>query len=130
VVSFPYLPELPSGRPITYTLSNMADEISGVPITTHESNAAELVRSLIVVTALSVVFMSLRFYCKTRYSKNFGIDDGLLAFSWVSIYGHTPLPDKPLTFHPSAYRVGLLTMLCCPRIYVDYIRVGYSLLRS
>lgn len=61
----------------------MSDSTAPLPAT-GESNANELIRALIAVTALSFVFMILRFACKVRYTKGIRIDDGLVAFAWVS----------------------------------------------
>jgi len=53
------------------------------PPPTGENNANELIRSTAAVAGLAFVCMILRFFCKLRYSKGIGIDDGLVAFAWV-----------------------------------------------
>lgn len=44
--------------------------------------------TMIVCTAVTLIFMALRFYCKHYLGTKLAIDDLVLAFSWVS------LPDK------------------------------------
>ena len=49
-----------------------------------ETNAPKIVIALLALSTASLVFMVLRFFCKGRYSKQFGWDDYIIAFSWVS----------------------------------------------
>ncbi len=48
-----------------------------------DTNAPKIVISLSVMTGVSLLFMSLRFFCKGRYHKRIGADDYMLAASWV-----------------------------------------------
>jgi hypothetical protein len=54
---------------------NMADD-NGPPMTI----------TMVVLTIVSLLFMTLRFYCKQALSTKLGLDDVVLAFSWVSIW--------------------------------------------
>jgi hypothetical protein len=62
----------------------MADATAVPPPPTGENSAGELIRSLGVVAGFALFFMTLRFFCKARYAKGFGIDDGVLAMAFVS----------------------------------------------
>ena len=48
-----------------------------------ESNGPQILASLWAMTVVALLFVGLRFYCKTTTTKRFGVDDGLLLFSWV-----------------------------------------------
>lgn len=48
-----------------------------------ETNAPKIVIALLALSTASLIFMVLRFFCKGRYSKQFGWDDYIVAFSWV-----------------------------------------------
>ncbi|KAK3314157.1 hypothetical protein B0H66DRAFT_461006, partial [Apodospora peruviana] len=56
-----------------------------------ENNSGELITSLTVVGSLSFVIMVLRFFCKGRYAKQFGIDDGLLGLAWCCLMAYITL---------------------------------------
>jgi len=74
----------------------MADSPAAAPLPpSGENNGNELIRDLVAVAGLSFVFMILRFFCKLRYGKGFKVDDGLIAFAWVST-----LPARPLAAPP------------------------------
>ncbi|KAJ4334623.1 hypothetical protein N0V95_009115 [Ascochyta clinopodiicola] len=48
-----------------------------------ESNGPQIIAVLWSLTIIPLAFMSLRFYCKARYSKLFGWDDTLLVMAWI-----------------------------------------------
>ncbi|KAF2179279.1 hypothetical protein K469DRAFT_596566 [Zopfia rhizophila CBS 207.26] len=48
-----------------------------------ETNGPKIVTALWVMINISFLFMGLRFFCKRRYTQRLGIDDGILAVSWV-----------------------------------------------
>ena len=48
-----------------------------------ETNAPRIVWGLTTMTAVSMVFVGLRFYCKTRYHKRIQLDDWVILASWV-----------------------------------------------
>ncbi|ORY01418.1 hypothetical protein BCR34DRAFT_605914 [Clohesyomyces aquaticus] len=51
-----------------------------------ETKGPQIVVSLWIVTAIALVFMALRFFCKHRYSQRFGaLDDIVLFVSWICI---------------------------------------------
>ncbi|PSN70690.1 hypothetical protein BS50DRAFT_443397, partial [Corynespora cassiicola Philippines] len=50
-----------------------------------------IVVALWVQTAVPLVFMLMRYYCKVRFTKVFGWDDWLLAASWILIVIYTAL---------------------------------------
>ncbi|KAF2132990.1 hypothetical protein P153DRAFT_333811 [Dothidotthia symphoricarpi CBS 119687] len=54
-----------------------------------ESNGPTLAISLWTLTVIPLLFMILRIYSKTQHSKAFGLDDGLLALSWIFIFAYT-----------------------------------------
>ncbi len=51
----------------------------------NDSNGPKIVIALAAMSGVAFVFMGLRFFCKARYHKRFGIDDYLLAMSWVCL---------------------------------------------
>jgi hypothetical protein len=55
------------------------------PPPTGETNAPQLVASLISMVVFSFVFVTLRFFCKIRYGKSISLDDFVLGFSWVCL---------------------------------------------
>jgi len=59
-----------------------------------ETNAPRIVVGLTVMTAVSMVFVALRFYCKGRYHKRIQLDDYVILASWVSVRSHSPLPNR------------------------------------
>ena len=68
-----------------------------------DSNGPKIIITLWILTILPLIFMLLRFYCKTRYSKLFGWDDTLLAIAWVL----RPLPATS----PTNYLVDSISQL-------------------
>ena len=50
------------------------------------NNKDELINSLAVVAGFATVMMALRYFCKIRYAKGFGVDDGFLLLSWVRCF--------------------------------------------
>jgi hypothetical protein len=50
-----------------------------------ENYGPRLEKSTYAMVAVSLFFMLLRFGCKARYGKRFGLDDLLLAISWVCL---------------------------------------------
>jgi len=46
-------------------------------------NGPPMTITMVVCTVASFLFMSLRFYCKQALSTKLGLDDAVLAFSWV-----------------------------------------------
>ena len=51
--------------------------------TMADDNGPPMTITMVVCTVISFVFMSLRFYCKLEADANLGIDDAVLALSWV-----------------------------------------------
>lgn len=47
-------------------------------------NAQAMKITMIVCTVVTLIFMSLRFYCKQYLGTKLAMDDFVLAFSWVS----------------------------------------------
>lgn len=41
--------------------------------------------TMIVCTVVTLIFMSLRFYCKQYLGTKLAVDDFVLAFSWVRL---------------------------------------------
>lgn len=66
----------------------MADATAAPLPPTGQNNSDELIRSLAVVAGFAFFFLNLRIFCKTRYAKGFGVDDGVLAAAFVS----SPVP--------------------------------------
>lgn len=64
----------------------MADAASpaALPPPSGENNGEDLIKSLSVVAGFAFFFMNLRFFCKLRYAKGFGVDDGVVAVAFVS----------------------------------------------
>ncbi|KAF9699560.1 hypothetical protein EKO04_002643 [Ascochyta lentis] len=48
-----------------------------------DSNGTKTLVALWALTIIPLVFMLLRFYCKSKYSKPYGYDDMLLVGSWI-----------------------------------------------
>lgn len=48
-----------------------------------DDNGPKIVIALWVMTAVSFVFMNLRFFCKGVYTKQLRLDDGVLLIAWV-----------------------------------------------
>jgi hypothetical protein len=48
-----------------------------------DDNGPKIVIALWVMTAVSFLFMNLRFFCKGVYTKQLRIDDGVLLLAWV-----------------------------------------------
>ncbi|KAH8658332.1 hypothetical protein BX600DRAFT_65139 [Xylariales sp. PMI_506] len=53
--------------------------------TVVETNKDELIKTMSVMTALSLTFLTLRLICKGRYSKAFATDDALLGVAWACL---------------------------------------------
>ncbi|KAB5518095.1 hypothetical protein GE09DRAFT_1066318 [Coniochaeta sp. 2T2.1] len=58
---------------------------------TGENNANELIRDTSAVAALAFVCLILRFFCKLRYTKGIGVDDGLVAFAFACLVASVTL---------------------------------------
>jgi hypothetical protein len=54
-----------------------------------DDNGPAMTITMVVCAAVSLVFMSLRFYCKQALSTKLGVDDIVLAVSWVSCVVHS-----------------------------------------
>ncbi|ERS95314.1 uncharacterized protein SPSK_01850 [Sporothrix schenckii 1099-18] len=67
-----------------------------------ETNAPRIVVSLSVMTGVALVFMVLRFFCKVRFHKTFGVDDHMLAAAWACLVAYAAL-----TITSTNYGVGL-----------------------
>jgi hypothetical protein len=79
-----------------------------------DSNAPQLVRVMIVMIVVPFMFMTLRFYCKVKYSGKLGWDDSILALSWVRIlYLRTLLDQLLLTDHSHL----IVAPLCIQRMH-------------
>ncbi|KAH7146106.1 hypothetical protein EDB81DRAFT_842367 [Dactylonectria macrodidyma] len=50
-----------------------------------DTTAPRIMTTMWVMTGVSAIFMSLRFFCKHRYGKATGWDDSILVFSWVCL---------------------------------------------
>jgi hypothetical protein len=48
-----------------------------------DDNGPPMTITMVVCTVVSFIFMSLRFYCKQSMSTKVGLDDAILALSWV-----------------------------------------------
>ena len=48
-----------------------------------ETNGPKIIIALWSLTVIPLLFMLLRFYCKSKYSKPYSYDDILLAGAWV-----------------------------------------------
>ncbi|KAM7221722.1 hypothetical protein V8F06_002930 [Rhypophila decipiens] len=53
------------------------------PPISGENNKDELINSLAVVASFATAMMALRYFCKIRYAKGFGIDDIFLLIGWM-----------------------------------------------
>ena len=51
-----------------------------------DDNGPPMTITMVVCTAVSFIFMSLRFYCKHMLATSLGWDDGVLVLSWVCIH--------------------------------------------
>ncbi len=78
----------------TFVVVSMSDQAP------PENSSEWLIRSMIIVSTLSFAFLTMRFFCKVRYAKNFSVDDGLLAVAWVR---------PPASLLRSTIRQGLLS---------------------
>ncbi|KAM5355043.1 hypothetical protein ACJ41O_001689 [Fusarium nematophilum] len=85
-----------------------------------DSNSPRLIAAMCSLTAVSLVFMVLRFICKGRYSKKFGWDDGILAFSWICL-----LLYAGLTVASTKYGIGRHIATIPPTDLVYGIKVLY-----
>jgi hypothetical protein len=56
----------------------------------YDDNGPPMTITMVVCTVASFCFMSLRFYCKQALGTKVGIDDAVLALSWVCL-----LPSRP-----------------------------------
>lgn len=48
-----------------------------------DDNGPPMTITMVVCTVVSFIFMCLRFYCKQSMSTKVGLDDAILALSWV-----------------------------------------------
>lgn len=67
--------------------------------------------TMIVCSALSLVFMSLRFFSKHLVNTKLGIDDAVLLFSWVRLRHVLSLGSYPTNFSMS-YLVTFCDIHC------------------
>lgn len=56
-----------------------------------ESSAPRVAVSLSVMTGVAFIFMVIRFSCKLRYNKLFGLDDHMLTASWICLAAYAAL---------------------------------------
>ena len=54
-----------------------------------DDNGPAMTITMVVCAVVSLLFLSLRFYCKAALSTKLGLDDIVLGISWVSF-----LPSK------------------------------------
>ncbi|CAK7230268.1 hypothetical protein SBRCBS47491_007529 [Sporothrix bragantina] len=85
-----------------------------------ESNAPRIVVSLSIMTGVAFVFMILRFFCKVRFHKKFGIDDHMLAAAWVCLVAYAAL-----TITSTNYGIGLHINLISSGDLVTALRLLY-----
>ncbi|KAK4159209.1 hypothetical protein QBC43DRAFT_327629 [Cladorrhinum sp. PSN259] len=64
-------------------------------------NGPPMIISMVVCTVASFLFMSLRFYCKQALSTKLGLDDAVLALSWILF-----LVFCILSIHTTKYGLG------------------------
>lgn len=60
------------------------DPLEPIESTADETRAPNLLASVWTLTALSLVFLALRYFCKFRRHNGFWWDDYILLVSWVS----------------------------------------------
>ncbi|KAH8904827.1 hypothetical protein BR93DRAFT_916595 [Coniochaeta sp. PMI_546] len=57
----------------------------------EESSAPKIVIGLSAITTLSLIFLTLRFFCKARYGKKLGWDDHIALISWFILLVYSTL---------------------------------------
>lgn len=58
---------------------------SSLPAKMAGGNAEAMRITMIVCTVVTLIFMTLRFYCKQYLGTKLAVDDFVLAFSWVGV---------------------------------------------
>ncbi|KAK4225936.1 hypothetical protein QBC38DRAFT_248820 [Podospora fimiseda] len=66
-----------------------------------DNNGPAMTITMVVCTVFSFLFMALRFYCKQTLSTKLGLDDAVLAFSWILF-----LVFVILSIHSTKYGLG------------------------
>ncbi|KAL1890726.1 hypothetical protein Sste5346_008051 [Sporothrix stenoceras] len=85
-----------------------------------ETDAPRIVVSLSIMTGVAFVFMVLRFFCKVRYHKKFGVDDHMLAAAWVCLVAYAAL-----TITSTNYGIGLHINFISSQDLVTALRLLY-----
>lgn len=85
-----------------------------------ETDAPRIVVSLSIMTGVAFVFMVLRFFCKVRYHKKFGVDDHMLAAAWVCLVAYAAL-----TITSTNYGIGLHINFISSEDLVTALRLLY-----